>query len=238
MLNYIIILSLLFTSSLSFSQKSSKSIVFKYNFFCRENTSEEYKKTSLSLITNGKTKYFLPTDYSSKVSNAEEKVFFTYSTDPSGEINMKSLGTIPFSNQFLIKDIGSNEIFDILDIKIQDAEEKFYDIGKENLKWEIVDTIIQSKNYGLPVQKAYTSFKGRKYQAYFAPSIPFNLGPYKFDGLPGLVAILNDLESNYIYNLESVNEQNFEYTLHDVKHTLEKFSLLSNKDFSNKKRRL
>jgi GLPGLI family protein len=238
MLNYIIILILLFTSSLTFSQKNEKATVYKYTFFCRENTSEEYEKTSMSLITNGQTKYYLPTDYASKVSNVEEKKFYEIITDPSGNLEIKSFGEVPYSQQFLIKDIQSNEIFEILDIKMEDAEDKFYTISKEKLKWEIVDSIIQSKTYGIPVQKAYTSYKGRKYQAFFAPSIPFNLGPFKFDGLPGLVVILFDLESNFVYNIESITEEIFDHSLYDVKQVLEKFSLLSKKDFNIKRKEI
>lgn len=53
------------------------------------------------------------------------------------------------------------------------------------INWEITkDTASFS---GLQCQKATALFKGRKWIAWFAPSIPFPSGPWKLNGLPGLI---------------------------------------------------
>jgi GLPGLI family protein len=41
-------------------------------------------------------------------------------------------------------------------------------------------------------QKAICSFKGRNYSAWFAPTIPIQLGPWQFSGLPGLILKIQD----------------------------------------------
>jgi len=54
-----------------------------------------------------------------------------------------------------------------------------------NIQWEIKK---ESKTMeGLEVIKAEAIFRGRKYIAWFTPDIPVSLGPWKLNGLPGLI---------------------------------------------------
>lgn len=50
-------------------------------------------------------------------------------------------------------------------------------------------------------QKATTEFGGRKWTAWFSSDIPFQDGPYKFYGLPGLIVKIEDDEKNYSWML-------------------------------------
>jgi GLPGLI family protein len=43
------------------------------------------------------------------------------------------------------------------------------------------------KILGYDCKKALTKFRGRDYVAFYCPSIPISNGPYKFQGLPGLI---------------------------------------------------
>lgn len=53
------------------------------------------------------------------------------------------------------------------------------------INWKITkDTVSFS---GVHCQKATTSFKGRNWIAWFAPDLPFQSGPWKLNGLPGLI---------------------------------------------------
>lgn len=53
------------------------------------------------------------------------------------------------------------------------------------IDWKILkDTMSFS---GIPCQKATATFKGRKWVAWFATEIPFQSGPWKLNGLPGLI---------------------------------------------------
>ncbi len=54
---------------------------------------------------------------------------------------------------------------------------------------------------GYLVQKATTSYGGRDWEAWFAPGIPINDGPYKFNGLPGLIMKLQDTRKHYVFVL-------------------------------------
>ncbi|WP_131538187.1 GLPGLI family protein [Pedobacter nototheniae] len=54
-----------------------------------------------------------------------------------------------------------------------------------NIEWKIkTDTLTLS---GIKCQKAEAVFKGRNYTAWFAPDLPYNTGPWKLCGLPGLI---------------------------------------------------
>lgn len=58
------------------------------------------------------------------------------------------------------------------------------------IDWKILkDTMSFS---GIPCQKATTRFKGRNWIAWFATEIPFQSGPWKLNGLPGLIVAAYD----------------------------------------------
>ncbi|MCC1485635.1 GLPGLI family protein [Winogradskyella immobilis] len=63
-------------------------------------------------------------------------------------------------------------------------EEKLNNIG---FRWEIRDSKQDSIILGYKCQKATTNFRGRTYEAYFTSEIDNVGGPWKFDGLPGLI---------------------------------------------------
>ncbi|HAJ98703.1 MAG TPA: hypothetical protein DCM62_01625 [Bacteroidales bacterium] len=68
-------------------------------------------------------------------------------------------------------------------------------------QWQILpDTM---KVFGYAVQKATTSFAGRDWVAWFAPEIPISDGPYKFNGLPGLIVLLHDTRNHFRFSLSS-----------------------------------
>ncbi|MBN9311720.1 MAG: GLPGLI family protein [Chryseobacterium sp. 39-10] len=51
-------------------------------------------------------------------------------------------------------------------------------------------------------QKATLDFGGRKWTAWFTPDLPFQDGPYKFHGLPGLIVKIEDDGKNYSWELK------------------------------------
>lgn len=65
--------------------------------------------------------------------------------------------------------------------------------------WKLTNENKKVKN--LTLQKATTRYGGREWTAWFAKEIPFQEGPYKFHGLPGLIVELYDDKSNYKFEL-------------------------------------
>lgn len=79
-----------------------------------------------------------------------------------------------------------------------------YTIEKNLFDWSILEEIDTIAGY--PVQKATTSFAGRNYTAWFTDEIPFPEGPYKFNGLPGLIVKIGDNEGYYLFELNQIQE--------------------------------
>lgn len=57
---------------------------------------------------------------------------------------------------------------------------------------------------GYRVQKATCVFGGRNWTAWFCPEIAVSDGPYKFNGLPGLIVKMYDSRNHYILQMESI----------------------------------
>lgn len=67
----------------------------------------------------------------------------------------------------------------------------------ENQKWTIHDET--KKILSHTCKKATGRFKGRDYVAWYAVDIPVSRGPYKFNGLPGLILEISDTESLFTF---------------------------------------
>jgi len=96
----------------------------------------------------------------------------------------------------LYKDYKKNEILVRDNISIHNF------IYKDELKpqdWEILSDTTTILGYHC--QKAQCQWRGRNWVAWFTPEIPINEGPWKFYGLPGLIAKLHDTENHYSFVL-------------------------------------
>lgn len=73
---------------------------------------------------------------------------------------------------------------------------------KENLKldWKVLPEKQKIGEYD--TQKATTTYGGRTWTAWFSTEIPFQDGPYKFNGLPGLIVKIEDDGKNYSWELK------------------------------------
>ena len=68
------------------------------------------------------------------------------------------------------------------------------------MDWKILPETVKIGEY--EAQKAETTFAGRKWYAWFTQDIPFQDGPYKFKGLPGLIVKLEDSNGDYSFDLQ------------------------------------
>ena len=55
-------------------------------------------------------------------------------------------------------------------------------------------------------QRATTNFGGRNWIAWFINEIPISEGPYKFNGLPGLIVELSDSKNNFKFKLVKIEK--------------------------------
>jgi len=59
------------------------------------------------------------------------------------------------------------------------------------------------------VQKACCDFGGRHWIAWFATELPYPDGPYKFNGLPGLILSIHDSQNHYVFNFLTIEKLNY-----------------------------
>lgn len=71
----------------------------------------------------------------------------------------------------------------------------FYDEPIPQFEWELMDgdTII----CGYPCQRASTSFRGRSWKVWYALEVPYQEGPWKLRGLPGLILKAEDTNNDF-----------------------------------------
>lgn len=78
-----------------------------------------------------------------------------------------------------------------------------YNESLERPKWkiEIETKLILNQQ----CQKATTFFKGRNYIAWFTTSIPYSMGPWLLNGLPGLIIRANDDKNQFEFECIELN---------------------------------
>ncbi|QWT87568.1 GLPGLI family protein [Chryseobacterium sp. PCH239] len=151
-----------------------------------DSTEAGYEKVNMILDITPKEVKFYGKDLAIRDSlNKKFGTNFSY-TDMTGQIVKRKI------NSF------DNENF----INIKNGYYKFKTIDKIN--WTIADEIKKVENYTL--QKATTKFGGRSWTAWFCKDIPFNEGPFKLRGLPGLIFELSDAKKNFLYTLVKSRE--------------------------------
>lgn len=70
------------------------------------------------------------------------------------------------------------------------------------LKWKILS---KSKTIlGYTCQCATVTFRGRDYEAWFTADIPLSYGPWKFQGLPGLILEVSDSKNEYRFTANGI----------------------------------
>ncbi|AZB36506.1 GLPGLI family protein [Chryseobacterium bernardetii] len=160
-----------------------------------DSTEAGYEKANMILDIAPKEVKFYGRDLAIRDSlNKKFGTNFSY-TDMTGQVVKRKI------NSF------DNENF----INIKNGYYTFKTTDKIN--WAIADEIKKVENYTL--QKATTKFGGRSWTAWFCKDIPFNEGPFKLRGLPGLIFELSDAKKNFLYTLVKSRELPEDYSTSD-----------------------
>lgn len=96
---------------------------------------------------------------------------------------------------------------------------------EEDLKfnWNILSDKEKIGEYN--TQKATTEYGGRKWTAWFSTDIPFQDGPYRFYGLPGLIVKIQDDGHNYSWELKGNKKLENYSEVSESEKMLEKFGM-------------
>ena len=72
-----------------------------------------------------------------------------------------------------------------------------YQEALPSFDWQMTDET--KKIWEYTCQKAVCDFRGRTYEAWFTAEIPLTDGPWKFNGLPGLILEVYDVQRHYSF---------------------------------------
>ena len=159
-----------------------------------------YKKDSTSNITT-KENYIL--DIGTKETKYYKYDFFVADSLITNNIPFPKEMKLNTSDIIVHKN-NNNEFFqyDLLENTVLQLQ------TNDTQKWNLSQEKKNVKN--LSLQKAITTWGGRNWTAWFAEEIPFQEGPYKFHGLPGLIVEIYDDKKNYHFELvrsEKIKEE-------------------------------
>ncbi|THV59959.1 GLPGLI family protein [Chryseobacterium candidae] len=189
----IIIIILVNFSSVIFSQITANRFFYELTYKPSKDSSKIKKELMVLDITPEKSIY---RDYSiisqdSIIKVIKEKAIRSGQTIDPQKMNFKMPDfTYKIEKKIPIKNI------EFTDRILQDNF-----IYKEDIKlnWEIKP---EKKKIGeYKTQKAICNYGGRKWEAWFSTDFPFQDGPYKFFGLPGLIIKINDYNNDYTWVL-------------------------------------
>jgi len=92
-------------------------------------------------------------------------------------------------------------------------DDKYYKVEQPmKMKWKLVtqkDTVI----FGYSCQMARTSYAGRDWLAWYSPQIPLSDGPYKFNGLPGLILKVSDTKNLHCFTLNAIKKVTYDQSI-------------------------
>lgn len=155
---------------------------------------------------------------------------FTYETD-SAKVNTNVTGHGWVRG--LLGAYFQPEIYTNPGTRIQIVNESL--IGKNYLTsntmpdfhWQLKEGRKQIGNY--TCYKALGYWRGRYWEAWFCPELPYNYGPWKLNGLPGLILEANDTQQEYFFSAI-----HFKFTI-EYSHPLklpERYQEINERDFN------
>ncbi|OPB97247.1 GLPGLI family protein [Elizabethkingia occulta] len=166
----------------------AQSIRFEYELSClNDSLSKNYQKFNTVLEISSDSKKFYDMD------------IYKYDSIQSKKGVSGYMNTGFDQNLLKLKSDGVNQAFQNIN-----NEDHYRLQSKDEFNWTIIKEENNIKGYKL--QKAVTNFGGREWIAWFTQDIPIPEGPYKFEGLPGLIVEINDSKNHYHYELTKVTK--------------------------------
>lgn len=192
----------LFTCFYGFTQKTNNTDKFQYQVtyeltYQPDSTDTEFRKSEEMYLYIG--------DEISRFSSAGKAIGEAAKTNMERSNNranyMRMRRQIPRTafNYYLYKGIPRGKMTYTGEII---GDKYRYTENKDLFEWMILNET--ESILGFQAQKATTSFAGRDYEAWFTEELPFPEGPYKFNGLPGLIVKIADEKEHYVFEIKEI----------------------------------
>lgn len=200
--------------SLYFSAQNHR-FVYEYTFVKdsleKDNTATE--NMTLDITKNGSKYYSYEVFASDSIMHAEIEKQIKMAT--SGSTNM----TIKSSSSFTKGRIRTVIDKSYPNYKVFQTEKmgmNSYNVEDDRkIVWKILPETMKIGEFN--AQKATTEMYGRKWIAWFSTELPFQDGPYKFHGLPGLIVKVEDATKSHVIELKGVKKLPNDFALPEKK---------------------
>lgn len=173
-------------------------------------------KITYSFIANGKTmQTFLIFNESKSIFNTlmyktNEALKVATKENANEDANEINITMNPY--KYIPEDLGlltNLETNIIIDNKYypKNVNGKLYDTlfvkdSARIIKWKITNETKQINTFSC--YKAIGDFRGRTYHVWFTPEISVSFGPWKLNGLPGLILEASDTKNQYMYYADKI----------------------------------
>ncbi|MFS0488848.1 GLPGLI family protein [Leadbetterella byssophila] len=188
------LLFLILFSPLTFSQSFNYEFVYKYE--TQTHIDKKNTKTGWAVLrANDSLTYFADQWLIKRNEITGNKQF-------SSQEKIKEISVLPMPvfNYEILKNDSVLTFTHKLDNTYVGFEEQILGASQ----WIILPQ--KEKFLNLSIQKAEIAFGGRQWEAWFTQDIPLNAGPYKFNGLPGLIVKIKSLDNEHIFELSEIKK--------------------------------
>lgn len=174
---------------------------YQYQFVKDTLTKQEVTKElmNLDIVKEGSVFYSRDVYVSDSIMNTyfENQIKTTGSMNVDAKIMSQRKGSVKYK---ILKKYPDFKIFSSLNIGIDS-----YKVADDRkIVWKILPDQLKIGEFN--AQKATTEFAGRQWVAWFSTELPFQNGPYKFHGLPGLIVKLEDHTKTHQFELIGVSK--------------------------------
>lgn len=209
-MRYLITILALVVTVISCKKTSNYLVKYKFNFVPDSLNKSDVKSDEMILHTNKFGYAFLSNDlFTSDTTGVDITTLIKNNKVSSDGL----LGTKTSPNNHLKLYFRKDSNLYYINSSVNRLNYSFEDNAPE-ISWKLLDEEKVIDNY--KAKKATTNLFGRTWEAWYTEEIPVSYGPYKFQGLPGLILDLRDSEGFFHFEPISikVNEDDFEYPIY------------------------
>lgn len=130
----------------------------------------------------------------------------------SGNVDMRN---VPKA-KILYRVIKNNNSDEMLFFNSFGTTKLFYSLPMNQITWLLINE--EKEILGYKCKKATTTFSGREYVAWYSIDLTLSDGPYKFQGLPGLILSISDIKNHHFFEVIGIKKIKEIYNLDYDKH--------------------
>lgn len=183
------IFSFVFVLSISAQEKAIAKIHYQFKHVNDTTQRDKFIKDEVVLYLGESGTYYM-----SNASNRMAEQLSEQMSNASFDGNLKLKGSGSAIKDWYLFDFANSKMKKVRKIGSSEFTVK-EDFPRQN--WIIEEETKEIGGYDC--QKATTTFKGRNYEAWFCTDIPLPYGPWKLNGLPGLILSAKDDKNEVVF---------------------------------------